>query len=244
MATITMSETEVVRRTTTGDRFVAVALFIVAAVSTALMLLAGEALVFWLIPAAVYVILGLTLLWRAPRWLLIVAIVIPVLQITTSLPFTIPGLTHPETPASFLPEWFIIIASLTAIVGAAMALPRGERSRRTLGLVAGVLAIAATLTSVIAYSGVESVTQQPGDVPVTAVDVAYPQRVEVGQGGALFVQNDDPVHHTFVVEGTGIHTDLAGRSAVRIDADLPPGTYRFFCDVPGHETMQGALIVQ
>ncbi len=242
-ATITMSE--VATPTAAGDRFVAVGLFLVTAVFVALQLLAGEVFPPWAIPVVVYLALGLAILWRASRWLLITAIVLPLLQVATSAPFVIPGLTHPETPASFLPDVFILIGSLVVIVGAAVALRGVEsRSRRPIAVIAVVIAAAAALTSVAATAGVSSDARQAGDVSVTAANVNYPEHVEVEQGGALWVQNQDPFRHTFVVEGTGVRAELTGSTAVRIDADLAPGTYKFLCDVPGHDAMQGALVVQ
>ncbi|MPZ74076.1 MAG: hypothetical protein GEU74_12745 [Nitriliruptorales bacterium] len=243
MATITMSE--VATPTAAGDRFVAVALVALAAVFVALQVIAGEITPFWAPPVVVYLLLGLGLLWRAPRWLLIVAIVVPLLQVATGLPFMIPGFTHPETPASFLPEVFIVVGSLTVIAGAIVALRRTQRSRRPIAITAGVIAAAAVLTSAVASAGVASDARQAGDVAVTAANVSYPERIEIEQGGALWVENQDSFRHTFVVEGTNVRAELPGSTAVRVDGDLAPGTYKFFCDVPGHEeAMQGALYVE
>lgn len=243
MASITMSEAA--RPTAAGDRFVAIALFLLAAVFVALQGIAGEMTPFWALPAAVYLLLGLAVLWRASRWLLVTAIVVPLLQVGTSAPFMIPGFTHPETPASFLPEVFTVVASVVVVVGAVMSLRGVERrSRRPIAALAGMIAAAAVVTSVAAAAGVSSEAQQTGDVPVTAVSVSYPERIDVEQGGTLWMQNQDPFRHTFVVEGTNMRTELPGSAAARIDVDLPPDTYTFYCDVPGHEdVMQGVLYV-
>jgi uncharacterized cupredoxin-like copper-binding protein len=243
MATITRPE--VAKPAGAGDRFVAAGLFVLAAIFVGLMLLAGEVTPFWAMPAAVYLALGFAIWWRAPRWLLITAVVVPLLQVVTSLPFMIPGFTHPETPASFLPDVFVVIGSLAVIGGAIVALRRTQRSPRPIAVVAGVVAAAAILTSVVAMAGVTSATRQPGDVEVTAVNVNYPERVELERGHTLYVQNQDRFRHTFVVEGTDVRAELPGSTAVRIETDLAPGTYKFFCDVPGHEdAMQGALYVE
>jgi plastocyanin len=243
MTTITTSE--VAKPTVAGDRFLAAGLHALAAIFVGLMLLAGEVTPFWGMPAAVYLALGLALQWRAPRWLLVTAVVVPLLQVVTSLPFMIPGFTHPETPANFLPDVFIVIGSLAVIAGAMVALRRTQRSRRPIAVVAGVVAGAAILASVVAMAGVSSATRQAGDVEVTALNFDYPERVELERGQALYVQNQDRFRHTFVVEGTDVRAELPGSAAVRIETDLAPGTYKFFCDVPGHEdAMQGALYVE
>lgn len=248
MSTSTMSDVAAgtTDTRTTGDRFVGGGLLVLAAIFIILMVLAGEVTPFWVMPAVVYLALGATIMWRAPRWLLVIAVVIPLLQVGTSLPFITPGLTHPETPASFLPDVFVIITSIVVVAGAVLALRRSSgRARRPIAAFAMLLAVAAVLTSVVAASAVSSDERQPGDVAVAAANVDYPERVDALQGGSLWVQNQDPFRHTFVVEGTDVHTELPGTSAVRLDMSLAPGTYRFFCDVPGHEeAMRGALYVK
>lgn len=243
MASITMSDTR--RTTAAGDRFIAIALFVLAAMFVVLQVIAGEVTPFWAPPAAIYLALGLAILWRASRWLLIVAVVVPSLQVATGAPFMIQGFNHPETPASFLPEVFIVVASVVVVVGAVMALRGAERrSRRPIAALAGLIVAAAVVISVVATSGVSNTAQQAGDVPVTAANVNYPERIDVQQGGALWAHNQDPFRHTFVVEGTEVRAELPGSAAVRIDVDLAPGTYTFLCDVPGHEdAMQGVLVV-
>ena len=246
MSTSTMSETADPPTRSAGDRFIGGGLLVLAAIFVALMVLAGEVTPFWVMPAVVYLVLGAAIIWRAPRWLLIVAIVIPLLQVGTSLPFMIPGLTHPETPASFLPDVFVIITSIVVVAGAALALRRSSsRTRRPIAAFTTLLAAAAALTSVFAASGVSSEERQPGDVALTAADTDYPERVEAPQGGTLFVENLDPFRHTFVVEGTDVRAELPGATAVRMKTDLEPGEYTFFCDVTGHEeAMKGLLLVK
>jgi hypothetical protein len=248
MSTDTISEVTAGTTNTnaTGDRFVGGGLLLLAAIFIALMVLAGEVTPFWVMPAAIYLALGVTIVWRAPRWLLVLAVVLPLLQVGTSLPFIIPGLTHPETPASFLPDVLVIITSIVVVAGAILALRRGNsRARRPIAAFATVLAAAAVVTCVVAASGVSTDERQPGDVAVTAAKVDYPERVDAAQGGSLWVQNQDPFRHTFVIEGTDVHAELPGTTAVRLDIDLDPGTYGFFCDVTGHEdAMRGVLYVK
>ena len=248
MSTSTISEATAGTTNTrpTGDRFVGGGLLLLATIFIALMVLAGEVTPFWVMPAVVYLVLGATIMWRAPRWLLVLAVVMPLLQVGTSLPFITPGLTHPETPASFLPDVFVIITSIVVVAGAVLALRRtSSRARRPIAVFATLLAAAAVLICIVAASGVTSDVRQPGDVAVAAANVDYPERVDAPQGGSLWVQNQDPFRHTFVVEGTDVHAELPGTSAVRVDIDLEPGTYTFFCDVTGHEeVMRGALEVK
>jgi len=79
--------------------------------------------------------------------------------------------THPETPASSLPDVFIVVTSVAVVVGAVIGLRGAERrSRRPITVVASLVA---------AGAGVTSAARQAGDVPVTAANVDYPERVDL-----------------------------------------------------------------
>jgi plastocyanin len=61
--------------------------------------------------------------------------------------------------------------------------------------------------------------------------------------------NDSSTPHNVTVEGNGIQqkgTDTISQSNATLSLDLPPGTYTFFCSVPGHEDagMKGTLTVK
>ena len=55
--------------------------------------------------------------------------------------------------------------------------------------------------------------------------------------------NEDPIRHTFVIEELEVSLELPANTARRVDFDAASGTYRFFCDVPGHDDMVGVLTV-
>lgn len=225
-----------------GDRFVAAGLFLLTALFIGVQLLAGEIIPPLAVPALIYVALGAAIARRGSRWLRITAVVLPLLHLLTSIPFLAEALAHPETPASFLPDAFIVIVALSVVAGAIAGLRRAA-TRRPIVLVAGVAALGAVAISLVAAAGVESAARQPGDVTVEAVGAEFPARVQVPTGAALWVDNQDPFRHTLVIEDTDVHVELTGSTAVRVDADLAPGTYRYFCSVPGHEAMEGELVV-
>jgi plastocyanin len=229
-----------------GDRFVAVSALALAVTLVGVQVLAGHLIPPLAVFGLVYLVLGTALLrWRR-RWLLALSLVIALLHVGGSYPFFVANLAHPETPGSFLLEATVLTVGLTLIVGAIGGL-RGARpgSRRPIAYGAIGLASVAVLISLVAASSVDSEARQPGDIAVEAVHSTFPERVEVPEGGAtLWVDNRDPFHHTFVIEGTEVHGALPGNAAVRIDVDLEPGTYRYLCDVPGHDDMFGELVVR
>ena len=65
----------------------------------------------------------------------------------------------------------------------------------------------------------------------------------------LDLANPSPVPHAIAIEGNGVDQDgqtvsTGGHSTVTVD--LKPGTYTFYCPVPGHEAggMKGTLTVE
>ena len=58
------------------------------------------------------------------------------------------------------------------------------------------------------------------------------------------VANRDQIRHTFVIEGTNVKLEVPASKERRVEVELAAGEYRFFCDVPGHERMEGVLTVR
>ncbi|BDG61179.1 cupredoxin domain-containing protein [Caldinitratiruptor microaerophilus] len=61
-------------------------------------------------------------------------------------------------------------------------------------------------------------------------------RVQAGRRLVLTVRNDGTVPHNFAIPDLGVRlVDIApgGSRTVELNAD-EPGTYEFFCDIPGH----------
>ena len=223
-----------------GDRFVAIGLLLVAAAFLGMQILHGEVIPPVAIPMALYITAGTILLRHRPKWLPVAAVTLAVLHLAASIQFLVPALSHPESPASFIPEALAVI--LVAMLAGGIAVPSMQRM---LAWGAGALAVAALTVSLGAAAMVETDGRRAGDVTVEAARTQFPALVEAPAGGAVIrVDNQDPFRHTFVVDGTDVHTELPGSTAVRVEADLAPGTYRFFCDVPGHERMEGELVVR
>lgn len=229
--------------TTGGDPTLGGGLLAMAALFGAVQIIAGEVIPPVAVAVAVYTVFGVALLVRRRRWLVLTTVGLMALHVITSLPFLAGSLAHPETPATFLPDALIMVVAL-AVVARAVAWLRGRDGRRPIISAAAGVAVVLLAVSLVATAAVESVGQQPGDVTVVAEDVAFPEEVVVPAGDTLWVSNQDPLRHTLVVEGTAVRAELPGSTAVRVTADLPAGTYRYFCDVAGHEGMEGILVVR
>jgi plastocyanin len=89
----------------------------------------------------------------------------------------------------------------------------------------------------------------PVAATVTAFDIGFrPKEVQVPAGKPrIELVNDGATLHTMDIEGVpGFHLEVASKGAKAVkEADLKPGSYVFFCDVPGHRQggMEGTLTV-
>jgi plastocyanin len=70
------------------------------------------------------------------------------------------------------------------------------------------------------------------------------------KAGQVTIELDNPasVAHNIELEGGGVEelSDTVSQSTTSISADLKPGTYTYFCNVPGHREagMEGTLTVK
>lgn len=72
-------------------------------------------------------------------------------------------------------------------------------------------------------------------------------RTKVGQTVALRLENNDAAGHSFDIDEFNVHAPMsAGKSALALFTPTTPGTYTFYCGVPGHTAagMKGTLIVE
>jgi plastocyanin len=180
--------------------------------------------------------------WHARRWVLALAAVLALLAVIGNLD---EDLAHPETVAGFAPNVVILLAALLG-AGAAVAALAGVNTalrRPTVGVVAA-LAVVLVAVSAVATLGLDDDEPRAGDIVVVAKDVEYPARLTASAGAiAFYVDNQDPIRHTFVIEDQDVEQELPGSTARRVAVTLAAGSYRFYCDVPGHDDMEGTLEV-
>ena len=226
------------------DRFVVSALFGLAALLALYQVVTAPFIPVLTVFTVVYAAVG-TGLWRAPRrWLRVVAGLVALAYLVGAAPVFIEHLAHPESPLGFVIDSLLLIGLALVIVGVVRALRGAGPGRRPLLIGAAALAVAATVVSLTAAAGVGSDAHQPDDFDVEVADWIFPDLTVPASTPALWVDNRDPFHHTFVVEGTSIHQALPASTAVRVPIDLAPGAYTYLCDVPGHEDMRGELVIR
>ena len=71
-------------------------------------------------------------------------------------------------------------------------------------------------------------------------------RLEVQSGEhTITLDNADFVPHTFTIDALGINLTVPAMGEDKLKFTAPPGTYTFYCDIPGHPEagMVGELVV-
>ncbi|MGH9182552.1 MAG: cupredoxin domain-containing protein [Acidimicrobiales bacterium] len=214
-----------------------------AGVDLAVMALLGE-----VIPpvaaGAVISFVGIALLGRWPGAGIRLLVAVSALLVLTSAPFALPLVGHPESAVGFGQAVIHLGGRLVAIAAAVGAWRHGSPviARRLGRLAAGLLA-ATVIIGVVGTALTTSDTPAHGDVRVAVSDFEFPAEVRVASGSSVFVENGDVIRHTFSVEGADLSRELPAGTGVRLRIALDPGTYRLFCNVPGHGSMEGALVV-
>lgn len=202
---------------------------------------------FFLSMAAPFAI-GLLMMIKWPRlaaiWLGFVFLAV----LLFSLPFLGEALTHPESPADFIP---LSLFALGSVVGAAAAIPAFREIReggvsshgpRWIATAAAGALVAAMVLSVVTTVGLDNVEPQPGDLLIATEDFAFtPTDVSTDPGTiAIAVTNRDNTRHTFTITELGVDLSLAPGTTQRVTITAEPGTYTFFCNP--HPDMQGRLV--
>lgn len=225
-------------------RALSVGLFLAAAATVVIQLLAGALFPPLAIFAVVFTVVAVALRRGAPRWVEWLALGLGVVFIVGNLPFAIADLAHPESVAGFAPALVAMVTALFVVLAALMARRGASVAPGRVGAAFAAVVVVGIAVSGALSAGLSDDERQDADVVVVAKSVEYPERVEAGAGQvSFFVENEDPFRHTFVIEGTEVEQELPGGTARRVEATLEPGEYRYFCDVPGHEDMEGTLIV-
>ena len=229
-----------------GERLVGCSLLLAASLLFGLQILAGHVIPPLAISGTLSAVLGGVTLRRRARWLLIVDALVAVLYLVGSVPFLAANLAHPESPGSFLAEVFILLAFLSVLIGVVLRLRgAGALARRRVVVGVAAVAVVATIGSLVAATTVDTEARQDGDITIASDRSLFPSEVEMPAGDAvLWLDNRDPFHHTFLIDDTDIRAVMPANSSVRIPVDLAPGSYRFWCDVPGHDSMEGVLHVR
>jgi nitrite reductase (NO-forming) len=169
-------------------------------------------------------------------------------------------LTHPE---SFHIFTYMIVAVSLALVGMATGYGAAvqnyrsaeRRAPRAIGVALAALVglgVGAVLVAAVpreAGTGVSPATlaQLPAiTIPEMRFDTSE-LKAHAGELVALRLENQHGAPHSFDIDELGVHVPVsAGKQGLILFKAAKPGTYTFYCSVPGHRQagMQGTLVVE
>jgi plastocyanin len=169
-------------------------------------------------------------------------------------------LTHPDNVVLF--RYMVVavsfaVAGTVAGIGATVQNYRGtayRTPRATIPLLAALIALGAgailvgSLPRAAGAAISEDVLAQLPAVTTPGFSFDQPEiRVKAGETVAFRLDNPHVAPHSFDIDELNVHVPVAvGGSSLVLFRPTEPGTYTFYCELPGHreEGMQGTLIVE
>lgn len=176
----------------------------------------------------------------------ITVLVVMSLLVLLNLGPIIEDLGHPESFVNF--ALFGVVALTFAFVGiiASIAVLRSLADTRAPTLfyaAVGVIVLAIVVSGFAALS-LEDDLIVSGDLRLVAEDVEFSPATLTGSGPVgIFVDNKDPIRHTFTIKSLDLEVELPANTSRRVDITAAPGTYDFLCTVEGHDDMKGTLTI-
>ncbi|MEE8406538.1 MAG: cupredoxin domain-containing protein [Acidimicrobiia bacterium] len=228
------------------DRVLAAAAATVALWAVLVSFLAGEVLPFAVGLGVLYgVLAAAALLWpgRVVYW---VAIVVSIVTLAGGAQFVVSDLGHPESALAFVPALLPELARLTVIFAAVGALRRWDTNlaRRVVRVSVGVFVVLALVSVGLSVAQDDDVAQS-GDLLVESKGILWIPDLLTAPAGqvGVFIENRDPVRHTFVIEQLDVEVEVPTSTSRRVEFSAPAGTYQIICTVPGHANMTGTLVI-
>lgn len=229
----------------------------VALMSYAMAIMAGRLDRHGAIAVGVALLLAATIA-SGRRWAPLIGAVVSgvlVVEVTPGVAF---ALRHATSTEAVIFHALLIAAPLLGLAAGSVAAVQnyGGRARRVLqiGLVALAVLMAvgvATILAILPRSSAADHAEATVTLPTLATaNFAFDQteiRVKVGERVALPLTNRDPFAHSFDVDEWGVHQlMLTGEPSIARFTPTEPGTYTFYCGIPGHRQngMTGTLIVE
>src|SRR5207244_6589978 len=147
------------------------------------------------------------------------------------------------------------VLSTTSVVGLVAALgflvSRGNPAsdRRIARVVSAVgAAMILGITGYAAASGSTGSGTRAGDLVIAATNARFSTTTLTADHGTVTVDftNNDLFWHTFTVTNLGVDIRSPVKGHERLSFNAPPGTYEFFCAIPGHKQigMRGTLVIR
>jgi len=196
------------------------------------------------------------------RWAPHLAVLWCVLSLIPGLEHYRYDLAHPAEISTFITTVLIlglllvaVVASIAAIIYGDHQVAEGRTPRWLTSFLIGMatFALGAVLVAAIPPSGATAGVSAEALAPLPALVSGrntFNQaelRARVGETVALRLENSDTQMHYFDIDAFDVHVPIpTGAPALALFRPTTPGTYTFYCSVPGHREagMLGTLIVE
>lgn len=153
--------------------------------------------------------------------------------------------------ALILPAYLGIVSLISVIAATAVWVTRhnpnrGARMAQLLGQLGVLMLVLITLSALLVRPRTVTAVA-PVNMQVTAENMGFAQTELLSENGQVTIQltNRDLWWHTITIDELGIDLKVPMEATRAITFSAPPGTYQFYCSIPGHESiMQGTLTVK
>jgi plastocyanin len=198
------------------------------------------------------------LLWRGGSRLQLAGTIIAVILTVLAITFVVPDLlflaAHPVSilgadgivaTVTDTATVAILVAGVAALFERRIGWLQSSTGPRGLLLSGGLVVAALVVIGVPARLGYANESGRSGDINIQMKGTKYStSKLESSAGVAIDISNQDPTYHTFTIDGV-LDQTVPANSEARVTLRLKPGTYHYYCAVPGHaETMHGTLTVR
>jgi len=195
------------------------------------------------------------------RWAPLLAVLWSIGSVSIAAKPYADSLAHPAAYAVFAETLVTLALSLIAVIsGIAATLQRDGQAdavhphwlptflASVATFVLGAILVAAIpADSTSAGVSAEALAQLPALATASYRFDPAELRARVGETVALRLENSDAGAHSFDIDELDVHTRMpAGKPALALFRPSTPGTYTFYCGIPGHRQagMVGTLIVE
>jgi plastocyanin len=196
------------------------------------------------------------------RWAPLLAVVWCVASVIPGLQPYSYNLTHPAETGKFIGTvldfgllLLAVVAGVAATVVGDRQVTQGRSPRWLRGFLIGLAAFVLGASLVAAIPQAETTAGVSAEVlaQLPALTTAHDTfdrselRAKVGETVALRLENSDASGHSFDIDAFNVHVPMPpGKPALALFKPTTPGTYTFYCSVPGHREagMVGTLIVE
>ncbi len=138
----------------------------------------------------------------------------------------------------------VAIVGLVAVLVTLMTRSRADKGAARLLAPAAVLAVAAVVVSQLGLFG-DPVEVRRGDVllKMKAAEFAR-ERIQATAPVSIVADNEDLFWHTVTIDELDVDVRIPVQARRRVVIDAPPGSYTYYCAIPGHESrMKGTLVI-